>query len=146
MTRFESRATLVLATLAIALGLPLLGWWAHRDSSPRCERDGLAVVPQYRVRIVDAAGDVHFFCGIACAERWLDGERPDVREVYVTDETSGDEIDAGHAWFVRSSVLTNAVTRNRIHAFERREDAAQHADAFAGEILQGSLRPLQYPR
>jgi hypothetical protein len=61
----------------------------------------------------------------------------------VTDETSGALISASEAWFVRSSVITNRVTRNRVHCFQSRADAERHAAAFAGEILSGNDRPFR---
>lgn len=143
MNRTWTIAAPALATLLLVVGVPLLGWWARRDAPPRCAHDGLAIEPRYRVSIVDEAGNTWEFCSIPCAVNWQKRSGAAVAAVRVTDEETGDALDAGAAWFVRSSVMTNSVTRNRIHAFRRRADAERHAEAFAGEILQGAERPLQ---
>jgi hypothetical protein len=74
---------------------------------------------------------------------WLarQGARP--REVYVTDEASGAEIDAASAYFVRSLVVTTPTTGNRVHAFRDRADAERHAEVAHGTLLNGTERPLQ---
>src|SRR5262249_36785541 len=69
-------------------------------------------------------------------------DRP--RAVYVTDEASGAEIDSGSAFFVRSAVVTNPVTRNRVHTFRDRADAEDHARAYEGEALTGVRRPFSF--
>jgi hypothetical protein len=144
MTSLRSRLLLFLAGLLVVVGLPLAGWWGRRGAAPRCELDGLTIEPLYRVRVVDRAGASHRFCCVRCAARWLgrQGDRP--RAVYVTDEASGAEVDAGSAFFVRSAVVTNAVTRNRVHAFRDRAAAEEHARAYGGETLTGVQRPFSF--
>ena len=63
-------------------------------------------------------------------------------QVLVTDETSGAEVDAAAAWFVRSLVTTTAHTRNRIHAFQAQADAERRAATAHGRVLVGSERPF----
>jgi len=65
------------------------------------------------------------------------------RSVRVTDEASGKLIDAGDAHYVRSSVVTNPATGNRVHAFRNRADAEKHADIHGGTVLSESERPFQ---
>jgi hypothetical protein len=129
--------------LAVAVGLPLLGRWARSDGAERCAEDGLPIAALYRVRVVDSAGQSRQFCCVGCAEKWRRQHENSARSIWVTDEASGDEIEASTAWFVRSAVTTNSVTRNRIHAFRDRQDAERHAAAFAGEILDGAARSCQ---
>ena len=144
MTSLRSRLPVFLAGLLVVVGLPLAGWWSRRGAAPRCELDGLTIEPLYRVRVMDRAGTSHAFCCVRCASRWLarQGDRP--RAVYVTDEASGAEIDSGSAFFVRSAVVTNPVTHNRVHAFRDRADAEEHARAYEGEALTGVRRPFSF--
>ncbi len=138
----RARLLLFLAGLVVVVGLPLAGHWARSGAAPRCEQDGLPVEPLYRVRVVDGAGVWHHFCCIRCASRWLARRDDRPRAVYVTDEAGGTEIDCRSAFFVRSSVVTNPVTRNHTHAFKDRADADEHARAYRGEALTGVLRPF----
>jgi hypothetical protein len=95
------------------------------------------------VRVVDAQGQIHLFCCIYCAELWLAHQEAKPAAVFVTDEATGQEIDAASAWFVRSSVVTVAHTRNRVHAFGKHRDASRHAEAAQGKVLQDTERPFQ---
>jgi hypothetical protein len=133
-------ATLLVGLVVVA-GLPLAGHWARRHRAEGCALDGAAVNPAYRVEVVDASGHPHAFCCLRCAQIWLE-DKPDPRAVTVTDEASGEPIDAAAAWFVRSSVVTMPTTGNRVHAFRTRADAERHADQFWGVVLSGSERPF----
>jgi hypothetical protein len=126
---------LVLAVLALA------GSWARRSTEHFCAQDGVRIEPAYRVRILtDQDRDLEFCC-IHCAELWLRHE-PAPRTLLVTDEISGAEIDAGAAYFVRSLVVTNPTTGNRIHAFRWLADAEEHARTSQGKVLEASERPF----
>jgi hypothetical protein len=124
------------------LSVELAGNGAFSSGDARCELDGLKIEPLYRVRVVDGAGVSHVFCGVRCARRWIDrqGDRP--RAVYVTDEASGEEIEAAAAHFVQSGVSTNPITGNHVHAFRDRQRAEEHARAFRGLLLTGADRPF----
>jgi hypothetical protein len=125
--------------LALAVALPLLGYLARRPLTG-CALDGVKINPDYRVEVVDAGGARRAFCCIRCAQIWLGHQSAPLRAITVTDETSGEPIDAAAAWYVRSSVVTVWTTGNRIHAFRDRADAEKHAATFAGVVLSGSLR------
>ena len=60
----------------------------------------------------------------------------------MTDEAGGIELEAGEALYVRSTVVTNAVTGNRRHVFRRDADARKHAEAANGRRLLGADRPF----
>ncbi|HZU34991.1 MAG TPA: hypothetical protein VFA18_03740 [Gemmataceae bacterium] len=122
-------------------GMPLLTTWLQRPES-RCALDGVAIDPLYAVRIVEDHGSEHPFCCIRCASVWLKQQPEKPREIFVTDETSGTEIPAASAFFVRSFVVTTPTTGNRIHAFKARADAVKHADAANGTLLEGAERPF----
>ena len=133
---------IVLIMGLVVVGLPVAGNWFRGRAEPGFALDGGEIVPAYRVRVVDGRGDSHLFCCVACARIWLQRQPAPPRAVAVTDEESGEEIDASEAWYVRSSVVTTPTTGNRVHVFRNRADAEKHADAFGGVVLPGSERPF----
>ena len=137
-----SRWLLVAAGLLVVVGLPLAGKWLRHSSAPACALDGARIDPVYRVRVVDAEGRDQVFCCIHCAALWCSQQSERPRAVFVTDEVSHQEIDAGSAWFVRSFVVTVPHTGNRIHAFRDRADAERHADAAHGLLLSDGEKPF----
>jgi hypothetical protein len=140
MTHARARLLLILTGLSLVVGLPLAGRWARRAAEPRCEFDGRKIEAVYRARVVQG-GRSRDFCSVGCACVWLNRHRHKPEAVYLTDEAGGGEIDAPSAHLVRSNVVTNPVTGDRTHAFARREDAEEHARAFAGWLLTGSELP-----
>jgi hypothetical protein len=127
----------------LALGaLPLAGHWSRSGAARTCANDGGVIKREYRVRIVDERGTDVLFCCIHCADSWLRKETAKPKAIWVTDETSGEEINANSAFFVRSLVETNPVTHNRIHAFHSTSDAEKHAQECNGEVLDGSDKPF----
>jgi hypothetical protein len=138
-----NRWLLLLAGLLLVIGLPLTGKWSRRSQPPHCELDGLKIEPRYRVRVVEPAGGSHLFCCVRCAGRWLARQEGKAAAVYVTDESHGEEVDATAAWFVRSTVVTNPITGNRVHAFREQSDAEAHIREFRGRVLTDEERPLQ---
>src|SRR5262245_2337807 len=142
MSRTGWRWMLFVATMLVAVGLPILGKWVRSDQPPRCTFDGLRIEPLYRVRVVSPAGESYSFGCVRCADRWLARHGADPAAVYVTDEASGVEIAAATAYFVESPVVTNRVTGNRVHAFRDRASAEAHIRIFGGALLVGDERPL----
>jgi hypothetical protein len=122
--------------------LPVVAVRLRGDAGPCCALDGTPLVPLYRVRIVDAARQSRAFCCIGCAEIWLQHQAEGARAVFVTDETSGDEIEATSATFVRSLVVTTPTTGNRLHTFRDRADAEKHAARWQGTVLTTAERPF----
>ena len=137
-----SRWQVFLILQAVIVGLALGGVSLRRSGPGRCALDGLAIEPLYRVRVDERDGESRVFCCIRCAELWLAQAEPP-RAVFVTDEASGEEIPARQAWFVRSSVVTQPATMNRIHAFKNRADAERHAATARGRLLKEEDRPLR---
>jgi hypothetical protein len=125
----------VLLGLCLTVALPVVGTWARRQSGERCALDGAAVDPAYRVRVLDDAGRDKSFCCVVCAELWLKHAGPEPVLIRVTDESSGEEIDARDAVFVRSSVVTRAATGNRVHTFRQLQHAERHVHQFGGAVL-----------
>jgi hypothetical protein len=127
--------------LVIVAILPCAGHLMRGGDNERCAWDGLEIEPIYQVRIVEESGFTGRFCCLRCAEAWQ-ARRGQPLNVFVTDEASGMELDAAQAVYVRSTVITNAITGNRRHVFRRIEDATKHAEAAHGHRLLGAERPF----
>jgi len=132
-----------LAGLAVVVTLALVAHWARGRPAQGCALDGAKIDPVYRVEIVDGQGQGHDFCCLVCARLWLDRQTTRPQAIRVTDEASGETIDAATAFFVRSSVVTRPTTGNRVHVFRNRSDAEKHADLFGGFVLPEAEGPFQ---
>jgi hypothetical protein len=129
--------------LAVVVGLPLAVHRLRGNTRPRCAFDDKAVGRTSRVDVVDAEGRPHVFCCPSCAMAWL-VRRPDPpRSVTVTDEASGQPLDADQAVYVRSSEGDERATGLRLHAYRSRADAERHADSYMGVVLTESERPFR---
>lgn len=115
----------------IAVGSSLL----KKSSGERCALDAIKIEPIYQVDIIPAEGKMLKFCCIECAKKWLAANKERITGVTVTDEVTGNRIDASIAWFVESSVVTNHSTGNRTHVFAEKKDAERHARDFGGAII-----------
>jgi hypothetical protein len=142
MSGTVAKWSVALAGLVLLLALPLVGRWLRRTPEIRCALDAGKLVPSYRVRVEDAAGASCDFCCIRCAELWLERQAQPARAIWVTDESSGAELDAAKAHYVRSLVITTPTTGNRIHAFRDLADAERHAEKCRGTILADGERPF----
>src|SRR5438067_8683004 len=112
----RSSSWLLVIAGSLVVGLPFLGHWFRQQHGSRCALDGSMIEPAYRARVVDQGGRSHEFCCVRCAATWLHHRGAKPAAVYVTDEVTGGEIPAEDAVFVRSAVVTAAVTGNRVHA------------------------------
>jgi hypothetical protein len=130
---------MVFVGAAVAVGVPLVAFLARSGPSEQCALDGLDINATYCVRIVEASGDEFSFCCLHCARAWL-ARRPSPQAVWLTDETTGQALEARRAWLVRSRVVTQPYTGNRIHCFARREDASRHAQEAQGVLLSDTDR------
>jgi hypothetical protein len=128
--------------LALVVGLAVAGSVIRHRNRSGCALDGMAIDPLLRVRVVDSSQQSHDFCCIRCAQLWLEHQAQEPLGIYVTDEKSGKEIEAGQAFFVRSRVATVAATENRVHAFADRADAERHAQLHGGSLLTAAERPF----
>jgi hypothetical protein len=128
---------LVVLVVALPLAARLL-----RGRPGGCALDGMPIDPVYRVEATDDRGQVYPFCCLRCAELWLQRRPNPPRAVTVTDEATGEPIDAASAWYVRSGVVTNRATGNRVHVFGNRADAEKHAETCRGAVLSESEKPF----
>jgi hypothetical protein len=131
-----------LSVLLMVVVLPIFGHWARHAKKERCALDGNVIQPIFRVRIIDSLRRVHQFCCVRCAELWIEHLPDEPRDISVTDEVSGQEIDATNAYFVRSSVITVPATGNRVHVFRTESDAAKHAASAQGRMMRWAERPF----
>ena len=131
-----------LVGLVIAAALPVVGHQVRKDDRPRCNRDGLLIDAAFRVRVRDAAEAFTRFCDVGCARSWIDRQPAAPQQILVTDEDSGEMLDAREAFFVRSSIITNRVTGNRWHVFRDRDRAKQHAKQSRGRLMVGPDHPF----
>ncbi|HEX3150038.1 MAG TPA: hypothetical protein VHR66_18320 [Gemmataceae bacterium] len=123
--------------------LAVAGPWLRRVERRTCEYDAARIEPANRVRVVDCCGRDHEFCCVTCAELWLKRSGIEPQAIHVTDESSGTEISAESAIFVRSMVSTNPVIGDRIHAFRDANEAEKHSRFARGQILGEAERPFR---
>jgi hypothetical protein len=133
----------VLMGLLVVVGLPLGGHWARRHAEPGCALDGTKLDPLYRIEIIDSEEARHVFCCPRCAQVWLERQPAPPRAITVVDESSGEQIPASTAYYVRSFVVTIPSTGNRIHAFRSRAAAEEHALTHTGTVLLESENPFR---
>jgi nitrous oxide reductase accessory protein NosL len=113
----------------------LAGSFLKKSGGDRCALDGMRIEPVYQVDVTPAEGKTLKFCCIECARKWMAAYKGNVGAVTVTDEVTGNRIDASIAHFVESSIVTNPSTGNRIHVFAERADAEKHAEEFGGTVI-----------
>lgn len=130
-----------LVGLLVAASLPVIGR-QFRIGQLRCALDGQETDPLRRITVVKTDGSRHTFCCITCTELWLHRGQVVPLQVLVTDEVTGQRLNAGDAYYVRSSVTSNAPTGDRRHVFARRDIADAHATSFQGRVLTGKERPF----
>jgi hypothetical protein len=143
MSMHKPKWGISLAGLVVVIGLPVMGYYVRRHEEPGCCLDGGKIEPAYRVEIVDSGDRQHVFCCLRCAEIWIGRQSRPPRSITVTDETSGQQIAAAEAHYVRSFVVTTPTMGNRVHVFRNRADAEKHAAECRGIILSGPERPFR---
>ena len=129
--------TALVGALAVA-AVAALGSWRRRPDEG-CALDGSHIDAIYRVRVIDRDGGQHDFCCVACARVWLGRQSSPPRAVYVTDEDSGELIDAQKAMYVQTWVVTTPITQNRIHVF--RDDPESRAKDRGGIKVDNPFSP-----
>ena len=140
MSKTAWKRLLFPGALALAAALPLLGHAIGGRTGAGCAADGVALAGSPVVKLVSEDGDDISFCCVGCAEAWP--ASPSSRQILVTDELTGRMIDARDAWFVRSLVVAQPATEDRVHAFASEEEARRHLGAYRGVLLTGRLHPF----
>ena len=134
------RLLLVGALIITAIISVLVVYPGHIHASPRCSLDGSRIQPIYEVIIVVRNKSVHRFSSIISARIWFRGNNEQASTILVTDEATGEKIDAGQAFYAESEVITTPHTRNKIHVFGQREAAELHAHEFRGKLVKNPFK------
>lgn len=138
----------VLFLLAVSL-LALAGELTKQPDGERCALDGAAIPPLTRVSIKPPEDKELHFCSLCCARGWLTAN-PGIAtalaagqgSITVTDEVSGEAMDAGLAYWVRSGRFSRRANHCRMHVFREVADASRHLLDFKGEEAPGFLAGL----
>jgi len=128
----------------IIVAIVLLGFvWAIKKgaSADRCDYDGTRIEPLYAVYFSLQDGSEKKFCSVVCASMSFSALKKQIKEVRVTDESSGAKIISSQAFFVESEMVTVPHVKNRIHAFAKKEDALKHIQKFKGRWVEN---PFHY--
>jgi hypothetical protein len=132
---------ITLIVLLLGTSSLLIYRYAGRTTEHRCAYDGLEIDPRYEVRFALENGNFVRLSSINTAIQAFDQYENDVREILVTDEDSGRQIEAEKAYFVESRLISIPHARNRIHAFASIEAARSHRDEFSGHLITNPLSP-----
>ena len=128
----------------IIVVIVLLGFvWAIKKgaSADRCDYDGTRIEPLYAVYFSLQDGSEKKFCSVVCASMSFPALKKQIKEVRVTDESSGAKIISSQAFFVESEMVTVPHVKNRIHVFAKKEDALKHIQKFKGRWVEN---PFHY--
>lgn len=128
----------------IIVVIVLLGFvWAIKKgaSADRCDYDGTRIEPLYAVYFSLQDGSEKKFCSVVCASMSFSALKKQIKEVRVTDESSGEKIISSQAFFVESEMVTVPHVKNRIHVFAKIEDALKHIQRFNGRWVEN---PFHY--
>src|SRR4030043_1257846 len=123
----------------IIVGIVLLGfvWVIKKGASPdRCDYDGTQIEPLYAIYFSLQDDSEKKFCSVVCASMSFSALKKQIKEVRVTDESSGAKIISSQAFFVESEMVTVPHVKNRIHVFAKKEDALKHIQKFKGTLVE----------
>lgn len=127
--------------LFIAVGIScLFAICQQRVFSHRCALDGSRINPLHEVVITCKDGSSIRLSCILSAQIWLKENGHKVSCIYVTDEVTGNKLEAEEAHYVLSEAITTPHTGNRIHVFDRKARAKLHAREFNGRLVANPLR------
>lgn len=132
----NNKITFAAIIIAVSVAVSLITILFQRQNVPVCHYDGENITTIYEVAINLKDGDVSKFCSVYCAQAWFKENNKKVASVTVTDEFTGEKLDASIAFFVESDVVNVAATRNSIHVFKDEHDARAHIKQYNGKTLQ----------
>jgi len=133
-------------TFSIIIGCVFLffGWFLkQRAPGARCDYDGAKIQPFYEVCFTLQDGSDKKFCSIVCALQALAQYNEKVNSIVVTDETTGQKVEAEKAFFVESSVVTVPHVRNNVHVFASEEPARRHQNRYQGKSISNPFGLLE---
>ena len=137
----EMRRSLFIGALIFAASISTLAvFFQYPFSSLRCSLDGIRIDPLYEVKIIGKDERCWSLSSILSAQIWLRENSMKVSSIWVTDEITGEKIEAGDAYYVESEVITTPHTGNKIHVFAQRTEAKLHARQFNGKLVKNPLR------
>lgn len=136
MRRLLFVGALIIATIISVLVV----YPQHIYASSRCSLDGSRIQPLYEVIIVLRDKSIRRFSSIISARIWFRENSNQVSTILVTDEATGEKIDARQGFYVESKVITTPHTRNKIHVFGQREAAKLHALEFRGKLVTNPFK------
>lgn len=132
-----------IGALIIVAGIAtLVIFFQHRHPWLRCCLDGSRIEPMYEVIIIQKDKSCKFSC-VLSAQIWLTENSEQVSSIRVTDEITGEKIEAKDAYYVVSKVITTPHTGNKIHVFAKETAAKVHARQFNGQLVRNPLRTHQ---
>ena len=127
--------------LFFAIVIFILTFGCEKRTSPdRCDYDGFHIQSNYAVYFSLQDGSEMKFCSLVCASISFQQFKAKGVKVMVTDEVSGAQIHASQAFFVESEVVSVPHVRNRMHVFEKRQDAERHLNRFKGRWVENPFR------
>lgn len=128
-----------LGLLALSL-LVILSFLIFREGEHekvvKCAYDGVEIDPLYEVRFIMKDGKALRFCCIVNAIMAFPQSKAGIDSVLVTDEVTGQKLNAEKAFFIESSVVTVPHVKNRIHVFASEFDAVRHRDQYSGKHIE----------
>ena len=139
MTKNKKRITFLIIATIISLAIGCKG--ERKSIESRCDYDGTRIEPLYAVYFSLQDGSEKKFCSVVCASMSFSALKKQIKEVRVTDESSGAKIISSQAFFVESEMVTVPHVKNRIHAFAKKEDALKHIQKFKGRWVKN---PFHY--
>lgn len=125
-----------LAILIMAIVFSAASVMYQRSRAERCAYDGTVIVPVYEVDITLSEDRILKFCSIHCAKEWSRKNLSAIDSVTVTDEVTGERLDASMAYFVESDVVSVKATDNRVHVFKHEDHALSHVTQHKGKMLE----------
>ncbi|MBI4848571.1 MAG: hypothetical protein HY808_08380 [Nitrospirae bacterium] len=129
------KSILAAIIIAFSVAISLITISLQRQNAPVCHYDGENIMPVYEVDIEQKDRGVLKFCSVYCALEWFKRNNTKSAFVTVTDELTGEKLDASLAFFVESDVISVAATRNRMHVFKDKHHAQAHGKQYNGKSV-----------
>lgn len=87
-------------------------------------------------------GDRHSFCSFACAAKYYDGHRDNIKEIKAADFLTEKLIDAQKAYYLEGSSVPGVMSYISRIAFEKKTDAEKFRKKKGGKII-GFIQALK---